>query len=333
MTGGRLIPAGHIGDTDFDSAVYFDFTTVDQKGVPITLAGTPSIAAYENASTTETTANITLSVDHDGKTGTHRVTISSGSSWSVGSTITFRLVGGTVNGVSVTGHYLASCSYLAATARMVVITQSTTDVTNPVTLVDGAITAAKIATDAIDADAIKADAITEIQSGLATSSALATVAGYVDTEVAAILAAVDTEVASIIAAIAALNNITAASVWAVGTRTLTAPTNLSIPSAADIADAVWDEARSGHVTPATFGGSFASIYAGTVTGTSSTTSIVDSGLTQSAADHWKGRIVVFTSGALAKQATDITAFTPASDTLTVTALTGAPQVGDTFEIY
>ncbi len=37
-----------------------------------------------------------------------------------------------------------------------------------------AITAASIATDAIDADAIKADAVTEIQVGLATSSALAT---------------------------------------------------------------------------------------------------------------------------------------------------------------
>lgn len=35
---------------------------------------------------------------------------------------------------------------------------------------DGSITAAVIATDAIDADAIKADAVTEIQSGLATSA-------------------------------------------------------------------------------------------------------------------------------------------------------------------
>lgn len=55
-------------------------------------------------------------------------------------------------------------------------------------LADGAITAAKIATDAIDADALAADAVTEIQSGLATAANLATVAGYLDTEVAAILA-------------------------------------------------------------------------------------------------------------------------------------------------
>lgn len=52
----------------------------------------------------------------------------------------------------------------------------------------GGITAASIATGAIDADAIASDAVTEIQSGLATALALSTVAGYLDTEIAAILA-------------------------------------------------------------------------------------------------------------------------------------------------
>jgi len=51
-----------------------------------------------------------------------------------------------------------------------------------------AITAGKIAADAIGAPALAADAVSEIQSGLATSSALAIVAGYVDTEIASILA-------------------------------------------------------------------------------------------------------------------------------------------------
>lgn len=54
-------------------------------------------------------------------------------------------------------------------------------------IADGAITAAKIATNAIDADALAADAVAEIQSGLATAANLATVAGYLDTEVAAII--------------------------------------------------------------------------------------------------------------------------------------------------
>lgn len=55
----------------------------------------------------------------------------------------------------------------------------------------GAIDAAAIAANAIDASALAADAVTEIQGGLATAAALTTVAGYLDTEIAAILADTD----------------------------------------------------------------------------------------------------------------------------------------------
>jgi len=48
-----------------------------------------------------------------------------------------------------------------------------------------------IAADAITASALATDAVTEIQSGLATASALSIVAGYIDTEVAAIKAKTD----------------------------------------------------------------------------------------------------------------------------------------------
>lgn len=54
-----------------------------------------------------------------------------------------------------------------------------------------------LGTDAVSAAAMSAAAVAEIQSGLATASALATVSAFLDTEVAAILAAVDTEVAAI----------------------------------------------------------------------------------------------------------------------------------------
>lgn len=55
----------------------------------------------------------------------------------------------------------------------------------------GAIDSAAIATDAIGSAQVAASAVTEIQSGLATAASLATVAGYLDTEVAAILADTD----------------------------------------------------------------------------------------------------------------------------------------------
>lgn len=69
----------------------------------------------------------------------------------------------------------------------------------PTALVSGKIDASvgAMAANVMTAAAAASDLTTELQSGLATASALSTVAAYLDTEVAAILAAVDTEVAAI----------------------------------------------------------------------------------------------------------------------------------------
>lgn len=77
-------------------------------------------------------------------------------------------------------------------------------------LADGAITAAKFAAGAIDAAAIAADAIGASELAADAASEIGT------------------------------------AVWATATRVLTANTNLNDPTAAAIADAVWDEALSGH---------------------------------------------------------------------------------------
>lgn len=61
------------------------------------------------------------------------------------------------------------------------------------------------------------------------------------------------------------STLAASDVWAYSTRILTANTNLNDPSAAVIADAVWDEARSGHTTSGSFGQGVASVQ-GNVTG-------------------------------------------------------------------
>jgi hypothetical protein len=58
-------------------------------------------------------------------------------------------------------------------------------------IANGAIDAATFAAGAIDAAAIAADAVTEIQSGLATAAALDAVDNFIDTEVAAIKAKTD----------------------------------------------------------------------------------------------------------------------------------------------
>lgn len=174
----------------------------------------------------------------------------------------------------------------------------------PAALVSGRIDASvgAMATDTLTAAALAADAVTEIQSGLATAAALATVAGYIDTEIADIQSRLP-------AALTAGGNIKADALAVSGST-----------------------ASADNLERGTLG-----TVLGTVGAASTTTSIVTSSLDPAAAvtDQFKGRIVTFdratTTANLRGQATDITAST-ALGVLTVTALTDAPASGDTFTI-
>lgn len=136
------------------------------------------------------------------------------------------------------------------------------------------------------------------------------------------------------------------SIGAMAANTLTASA-LAADAVGEIADGVWDEAISGHVTAGTTGLSLfeadqrgdRTVVRGTVDAAATTTSIPTSAFTPAgaAADQFKGRIVVFdndtTTVTLRGQATDITASSnAATPTLTVTALTHAPAAGDTFSV-
>ena len=107
------------------------------------------------------------------------------------------------------------------------------------------LTATAIASDAITAAKVASDVTTELQSGLATASALSAVAGYLDTEIAEILAdtnELQTDWANggrldlLIDAIKAKTDNLPAAPAATG----------DIPTAGAVADAVWDEILSGH---------------------------------------------------------------------------------------
>lgn len=164
------------------------------------------------------------------------------------------------------------------------------------------------------------------------------------------------------------------------------------PTAATIADAVLDEALSGHVTAGTMGKAVAdievdtgttlpatittidtvvdgikavtdnlpssgaltdlpvdvtkisgsataadnlelstlTIVPGIATGTPTTTTMAASALTEDTDDHYKGRIIIWTSGVLQNQATDVTSYTGATNTFTFTATTEACSASDTF---
>jgi len=68
-----------------------------------------------------------------------------------------------------------------------------------------------------------------------------------------------------------------------------------------------------------------------ITGTLSTTQMTTD-LTEVTDDHYNRRIIVWTSGVLKNQSTDITAYTGATKLLTYTATTEAPANTDTFVI-
>ena len=160
------------------------------------------------------------------------------------------------------------------------------------TLAADTITAGKIAADAIGASELAADAVAEIQSGLATAANLAVVAGYIDTEVAAIKAKTDnlpsdpadaSDVAAAFATVNAtlatidgridaevpqikqvtdkLHSMLEAATGSPGESRFTTDALRNAPtgsggggaSAASIAAAVWDEAISGHLTSGTTG--------------------------------------------------------------------------------
>ena len=68
-----------------------------------------------------------------------------------------------------------------------------------------------------------------------------------------------------------------------------------------------------------------------IAGTLSTTQMTTD-LAEATNDHYNGRIIIWTTGVLAGQATDITAYSGTSKMLTYTAVTEAPTAADTFVI-
>ena len=111
---------------------------------------------------------------------------------------------------------------------------------------------------------------------------------------------------------------------------------VSVP---EIVDEIWNEPRSGHSTQGTYGEQMIAVISGTVdtvtnTHTPTTTEFQADDITEATADHFNGRIVIFRTGVLAGQATDITDYVAVGGIgqFTTTALTEAPSKDDQFII-
>jgi hypothetical protein len=73
------------------------------------------------------------------------------------------------------------------------------------------------------------------------------------------------------------------------------------------------------------------VRAAAVTGTLTTTQM-STDLTEATDDHYNGRVIIWTSGPLKDQATNITDYDGTAKILTFTAITEAPANGNTFVI-
>jgi hypothetical protein len=103
----------YYGDLSLGQTIRIPFSTNTAEGTPITLAGSPSVAVYKDGGTTEDTDGVSLSVDFDGKTGSHRAIIDTSvdpTFFSSGSDFVVQLAAGTVDGTSVAGAVLGSFS-------------------------------------------------------------------------------------------------------------------------------------------------------------------------------------------------------------------------------
>ena len=96
-----------LGDFDAGSVLYFKFTTFrPSTGAPFTLAGTPAISVYKDASTTQSTSGVTLTADFDSVTGLNHVAIDTsadGAFYAAGSFFDVVVTTGTVDSVSAVG--------------------------------------------------------------------------------------------------------------------------------------------------------------------------------------------------------------------------------------
>jgi len=229
----------------------------------------PSYRVYEDETGTAILTGNTAKLDDANTTGfySEQLTLSAANGFEVGKSYSI-YVAATVNSVAATQSF--NFKVISTLATPTNITAGTITTATNVTTVNGlaanVITAASIATGAIDADAIADNAIDAgaIATGALTAAKFA--AGAIDA--AALAADAGTEIGT--------------AVWATATRVLTANTNLNDPTAAAIADAVWDEDATAHQTQGTFGQAIGdpaadtnTIYGAVVTGATGATIAAD----------------------------------------------------------
>lgn len=224
------VDCDQLHDFTVGQTIYCDFNSGLGDGSLASLGGTPAVQAFCDGSTSGISTGITFTADFGTITGKNHVAVDTSNGYSAGQMCTLQLTDGTLSGVSQVGRVVGGFT-LGASASFARL---------------GAPAGASIAADV---------------ATRASQTSVDTVAGYVDTEVAAIQAKTDNLPASPAA-------------------------TSDIPSAATIAGAAWDVTLASHQTAGSTGealgsaggGSFPTaadiaheIFSGTTNGPSSWT--------------------------------------------------------------
>jgi hypothetical protein len=192
---------------------------------------------------------------------------------------------------------------------------------------DGTIDAATFAAGAINAAAIAADAITDAK--VASDVTIASVTGSVGSvtgAVGSVTGNVGGNVTGSVGSVAS-GGITATSIAA----DAIGASELAADAVAEIADAVWDEVASGHLTVGTFGQRNNPVRASTATGGSSTTITLDASASATD-DIYNYDLIVITAGTGAGQARYITDYVGSTKIATVATWQTNPSSDSVFYI-
>lgn len=120
----------YLGDFQLETTFDFKFTTVDNTGLPVTLAS-GEVVVYEDNGTAEITGAETLTLDFDGITGLHncRIAATDGNGFAVGSEYQVVVSVGTIDSVSAVGYVVGSFSIENRAALMPTVNGTRLDVT------------------------------------------------------------------------------------------------------------------------------------------------------------------------------------------------------------
>jgi hypothetical protein len=348
-----------LGDFDTSSVVYFKFTTFrPSTGAPFTLAGTPALSVYKDNSTTQTTTGVTLTVDFDGVTGLNHVAVdTSDAFYAAGSFFDVVITTGTVDSVSAVGTVVGRFTLRKTACLKPTTSGRTLDVSSggeagidfanigsPTTTVN--LSGTTISTSQVVASVTGAVGSVTGAVGSVTGNVGGNVVGSVASVTARVTANTDQwngvsvtgmplPTASYTAPLDA-----AGTRAAVGLATANLDTQLdALPTAAENADAVWDEAYSGHTTAGTFGKLMDTlrkanyVTEGSVAaGGTPTTTVFRTNLTEPTGT-FDNQTLLFISGDLSGESAPIEAYSVTNGQITLgDALTQAPTAADEFVV-